>query len=335
MSLDQTERKNLSHRLYAALVLPLKPDYSIDEAGLRRLVRYFADNEQFAPAGGLIANAEAGEIFYMTRDEKRQVLDIIIDEVAGKMPVLAGTFAWTTAETVATAQDAKAAGASGIFVIPPAGSLDVSGAWDSVRYPEVWLDQIKAQDAAVDMPIFVHAVAPISQPWGIGLPLAPTLQYCREVPNIMGWKTTYAYPGHRLLSRGMRDHAPQVALLCSSAHFFHEYLAVGNMDGTISGSWNYALEPMLEHIDACRRDDMKEARLLWNGGMVRLHEYIYSEPGRLHIRYKIAAWMRGLVDLPFMREPMPKPRAEEVNTIRQLMLNSGIDAVRTAADIGL
>jgi 4-hydroxy-tetrahydrodipicolinate synthase len=334
MSLTDAQRKNISRKFYTALVLPLKADFSIDEAGIRRLVRYHADH-RFAEVGGLIANAEAGEVFYMTREEKRRVLDIVIDEAAGKMPVLAGTYAWTTQEAVDTALDAKAAGATGIFVIPPAGSMDVSIAWDSVKYPEVWLDQIKAQDQAVNMPIFTHPVTSPAQPWGIGLPLEPTLKFCREVPNIVGWKTTYAYPGHRILARAMRRHAPDVALLCSSAHFFHEYLAVGNLDGTISGSWNYAMEPMLEHIEAFQRNDLVAARKIWDGGMALLHEYIYSEPGRLHVRYKIAAWMRGLVDLPFMRQPMPKPRKEEIDTVRQLMLDCGIDARHTAADIGL
>jgi len=324
MPITDERRKELSHRYYNALVLPLKQDGSLDEAGLRRLVRTYVDH-RFAKVGGLIANAEAGEVFYTTREEKRRFLDIVLEEAGGTMPVLSGTYGWTTKDSVDLARDAKAAGASGIFVIPPAGSMDVAGSWDPVRYPEVWLDQIKEQDAAVDMPIFTHPVAAFRQPWGIGLPLETTLKYCAEVPNIIGWKTTYAYPGHRLLARGMREHAPKVAILCSSAHFFHEYLAVGNMDGTISGSWNYAMEPMLEHIEAFGRNDLVAARKIWDSGMARMHEYIYSEPGRLHIRYKIAAWMRGLVDSPIMREPMPKPRPEEVDTIRKLMTAAGLE----------
>jgi dihydrodipicolinate synthase/N-acetylneuraminate lyase len=335
MNLNDEQRKNLSHRLYTALVLPLTDKFEVDESGLRKLVRYYA-NHRFAKVGALIANAEAGEIHYLTREEKRRVLEIVLDEAAGKMPVIAGAFGWTTAEALQTTADAKAIGAAGIFVIPPAGSADVSIAWDAVRYPEVWLDQIKEQDKAVDLPIFTHPVSNVSQPWGIGLPLESALKFCREVPNIVGWKTTYAYPGHRLLSRAMREQAPKVALLCSSAHFFHEYLASGNFDGTISGSWNYALEPMLEHIEAFQRNDLVAARKIWDSGMVRLHEYIYSEPGRLHVRYKIAAWLRGLIDSPAMRPPMPKPRPEEIRTIAALLQATGIevvhqDAVRASA----
>jgi dihydrodipicolinate synthase/N-acetylneuraminate lyase len=333
MTLTGDPRRQLSHRLYTALVLPLRPDdLSIDEAGLRRLVRYYADHPRFSPRGGLIANPEAGEVFYLTRDEKRRTLEIVMEEAAGRLPVFAGTFGWTTAETVQAAKDAKAMGVDGIFVIPPAGSMDVAGSWDAVRYPEIWLDPIKEQDRAVDLPIFTHPVCGSpTQPWGVGLPLETTLKFCREVPNIIGWKTIYPYNGHRLLARAMREQMPGVALLCSSSHFFHEYLAVGNLDGTLSGSWNYALEPMLEHIEAFDRNDLVAARKVWDGGMARLHEYVYSEPGRLHVRYKIAAWLRGLIDSPLMRPPMPRPRPEEVSRLVTLMSEAGIAIDREAA----
>ena len=321
----------LARRMHAALLLPLRDDDSVDEAGLRRLVRHYLADRRFAARGGFVANPEAGEVFYLDRQEKRRVLEIVLEEAAGRVPVIAGTFAWTTAETVATARDAKALGASGIFVTPPAGSMDVSVAWDAVRYPEVWLDQIKAQDSAVDLPIFTHPITNPSQPWGLGLPMEPALRYCREVPNIAGWKMTYAYPGHRILSRALREQAPQVALLCSSAHFFHEYLASGNFDGTLSGSWNYALEPMFEHIEAFERDDLAAARRIWNGGLARLHEYVYAEPGRLHVRYKVAAWLRGWIDSVRMRAPMPRPRPEEIDTLRLLMNRAGL-ATRPASD---
>jgi dihydrodipicolinate synthase/N-acetylneuraminate lyase len=323
----KTKKQDIARRFYTALLLPFEENLQIDEAGLRSLVRYYVDNSRFSKVGGLIANPEAGEAFYLTREEKRRVLEIVLEEAAGQMPVLAGTFAWTTEETVQIAVEAKSMGVDGIFVVPPAGSMDVSLAWDSVRYPEVWLDQIKAQDDAVDLPIFTHPITNASQPWGMGLPLEPTLKFCREVPNIVGWKMTYAYLGHRILSRALREQAPDVALLCSSAHFFHEFLSVGNFDGTISGSWNYALEPMLDHIEAFQRNDLVAACKVWNSGLAHLHEYIYAEPGRLHVRYKIAAWLRGLIASPRMRPPMPTARPEEIKRVAELMTAAGLQVV--------
>ena len=98
MKLTDIEQKTLSHKLYSALVLPLKDD-EIDEPGLRQLVRYFI-NHRFAQVGGLIANPEAGEGAYLSREEKRRVLKIVMEEAGGRLPVLAGIFGWTTKEAV-------------------------------------------------------------------------------------------------------------------------------------------------------------------------------------------------------------------------------------------
>ena len=322
----------ISKRLFSALLLPLKANFEIDEIGLRSLVRHHLKNPEFSKRGGLVANAEAGEIFYLTRQEKQRVLEIVLQEADGQVPVIAGTFAWTTADTVECAKDAKQIGAQGIFVSPPAGSMDVSSAWDPVKYPEVWLDQIVAQDRAVDLPIFTHPVVSTSQPWGIGLPLPAALHLCREVPNIVGWKTTYAYLGHRILSRAFRQQLPQVALLCSSAQFFHEHLATGCFDGTLTGSWNYAMEPMLAHMAAWDRNDADAARTLWDTGLAELQEFIYAEPGRLHVRYKVAAWLRGWIDSPLMRPPMPTAKAQEIQVIAKLLTACAIE-VRPLAEI--
>ena len=41
--------------------------------------------------------------------------------------------------------------------------------------------------------------------------------------------------------------------------------------------------------------------------------------GRLHIRYKTATWLRGLIPSPFMRAPMPKPKQAEIDTLYRLL----------------
>ncbi|WP_341317551.1 dihydrodipicolinate synthase family protein [Paraburkholderia sp. IMGN_8] len=320
----------LNKRFHVALVLPLTEAGRPDEEGIRRLVQHFVRNPDFKRRGGLVANAEAGDVFYLSRIEKRRVLEIILEEADGQVPVLAGTFGWTTEDCVDTARDAKAIGANGIFVIPPGGSMDVTTSWDAVKYPEVWLDQIRLQDRVVDLPIFTHPVAAPSSRYGIGLPLEATLAICAAVPNIVGWKMTYNYEGHRAISLALKERAPHVAVLGAAAQYFHENLATGAFDGTISGSWCYALEPMLQHIDAWERKDLETANSVWNAGLRDLHDYIYAEWGRLHVRYKIASWLRGLVSSPAMTAPMPIPRQQEVEAISIRLSMLGLETLPLA-----
>jgi 4-hydroxy-tetrahydrodipicolinate synthase len=270
---------------------------------------------------------EAGEVFYLSRAEKRRLVEIAVEEVNGKMPVFAGNFGYTTKEVIEVAKDAKAIGANGIFAIPPAGCGDVTATWDADKYPEVWLDQLKAQDKAVDLPIIPHpsgsSVVPV---YGKGTPARATEAICRAIPNIVGWKMTYPYDGNRKISALLRSLDRPVAVLQSGAYYFHEHLANGNFDGTMSGFWNVALEPMLDHIDAWQRGDVETARKIWNGGLYDLQAYQKGD-GRLHVRYKIGAWLRGLIDRPDGRSPMPAPRPDEIETMYRLMSRVGIPLV--------
>ena len=137
---------------------------------------------------------------------------------------------------------------------------------------------------------------------------------------------TYPYEGNRQVATMLRSLDRPVAILQAGARYFHENLANGHFDGTLSGYWNYALEPMLDHIEAWQRGDVSEATKIWNSGLLELHDYMHSN-GRLHIHYKIAAWLRGLVDRPYMRPPMPPPREDEVETIYGLMKKVGIPVI--------
>ena len=200
----------------------------------------------------------------------------------------------------------------------PGGAQDVTSCWDADNYPEIWLDQIIAQDRAVDLPIITHPVGGAKPPFYPGLPLEATLRICREVPNVVGWKMTYMYDGFRLIANGLRGLNHHVAVMGALASRFHEYKATGMFDGTLSGFWNFALEPMLDHLEAWDAKDIDKARRIWNSGLVQLHEYI-ADMGRLHIRYKTATWLRGLIPNPFMRSPMPKPKQAEIDMLYRLL----------------
>ncbi len=276
-------------RLFVAMVTPYKPGkHDIDEAGLRKLLRYFLQPKFVDAGGAIIINPEAGEIFYLSREEKRRNVEIAKEECGGKVPLFAGVIAPTTEECVAVARDAKAAGVDGIFLIPPMGAMDVTTSWDAERYPEVWVDMAKQICDAVHLPAITHPVASPSPKYGNGLPLSATLKMCTEVPEIIGWKMTYNYEGYRIISRGLRQFPRHVAILGAPAVYFHEGLASGQFDGTVTGSFNYAMEPMIDHIQAWKRGDLHTARRIWDSGLAELHEYVYSEYSRLHIRYKAA-----------------------------------------------
>ena len=95
------------------------------------------------------------------------------------------------------------------------------------------------------------------------------MRICREVPNVVGWKMTYMYDGFQIIASGLRWLDRHVAVMGAFASRFHEYRATGLFDGTLSGFWNFAMEPMLDHLDAWDAKDVDRASQIWNGGLHR------------------------------------------------------------------
>jgi len=315
-------------RLFVATVLPYKENScEIDEEAYRKLLRYFLQPKFVDAGGAIIVNPEAGEMFYLSREEKRRTLEIAMEECGGKVPVFVGVLGLTTRETIEEAKDAQSMKVDGLFLLPPIGSLDITGAWNAEKYPEVWIDMAKDVLRGVDLPVITHPVASYTPKFGIGLPLSATLKMLDEIPQIIGWKMVYNYEGFRTVAWALRNYKRHVGILGANAVFFHEALANDLLDGTLTGSLSYAMEPMVDHIQAWRNKDIDTARKIWNGGLMQLQEYVYSDYSRLHNRYKIAAWLRGLVPHPFMRPPLPKPFEEEVVQLKQLLQNCGLDVI--------
>jgi dihydrodipicolinate synthase/N-acetylneuraminate lyase len=304
----------------------------VDEGGYRRHLRRFLGAAGTNEKVGIIALPEAAEIFYLTRDEKHRILEIAMEEVGGKIPVIAGVSELTTDSAVKEARHIASLGVDGHFVMPPIGALDITQAWDAITYPEVFTDLARSlADAAPELPMVIHPIGGRTPEFGLGLPAPAALDLCRSVPQVVGWKMTYNYNGFRLMVNALRSLEQSVRIYPSSAHFFQEYLAGGYLEGAASGAFNYAFEPMLQHIAAWRSGDVAGATNMWHGGLRQLHEYVYATHSRLHIRYKVAAWLSGVIDNPFMREPLPKPRKAEVETIARLVKGAGMETIEDSA----
>ncbi|MCG8478077.1 MAG: 4-hydroxy-tetrahydrodipicolinate synthase [Spirochaetales bacterium] len=101
--------------VYTALITPFRRDETIDEEALRRLVQAQIE----AGVAGLVPMGTTGESPTVTHEENLRVVEIVIDEAAGKIPVIAGTGSNSTAEAVDMTRKAKALGASASLQVAP------------------------------------------------------------------------------------------------------------------------------------------------------------------------------------------------------------------------
>jgi 4-hydroxy-tetrahydrodipicolinate synthase len=100
-----------------ALVTPFTKDGTkIDEPAFRRLIRHCIDT---LGVTGLVPAGTTGEFTSLSVKEHKQVLEIAVDEAAGKVPVIAGAGATSTKTTLELVEHAKKVGASACLVVTP------------------------------------------------------------------------------------------------------------------------------------------------------------------------------------------------------------------------
>jgi len=97
------------------MVTPLTSDGKINVPSLRKLTDYLIDGG----VHGVFAVGTQGEFYALTFEEKKKVIEVVVEQARGRVPVYAGTGAVTTREAVALTQMAETAGAAAVSVITP------------------------------------------------------------------------------------------------------------------------------------------------------------------------------------------------------------------------
>ena len=106
---------NTVHGLVPILATPFLPDGSLDLLGLRRLTEF----QLASGVQGVAVLGMASEAFALTAAERRLVTTTVADVVAGAVPLVAGVAATSTVTAVEQANEATAAGADVVMVLPP------------------------------------------------------------------------------------------------------------------------------------------------------------------------------------------------------------------------
>ncbi len=100
--------------IFPALVTPFDARDRVDEVAYRELIQFVLPH-----VNGVVPCGTTGEFSYLTLEERKQTIEICIDEVNGRVPVIAGTGAMSTRETLELTAWAKEAGATGALVVAP------------------------------------------------------------------------------------------------------------------------------------------------------------------------------------------------------------------------
>lgn len=153
------------------IITPMNDDESINIAELRTQVDRMIENGCHA----LFPFGTNGEGYILTAEEKQLVLETVVEQCNGRVPVYAGTGCISTKETISQSKMAQAVGADVLSIITPS--------FAAASQEELYL-HYKAVAEAVDMPIVLYNI-----PARTGNTLAPaTVGRLAKIDNVVGAK---------------------------------------------------------------------------------------------------------------------------------------------------
>jgi len=262
-----------------ALATPFAADGSVDVARLRAVV----DRSIDGGVHGVVACGSTGEFTALSGDERRLVVETVVDQAARRVPVIAQTGATSTAEAVALSRHAQSVGADVIMPVAPY--------YEPLSVEET-LTYLRTVAGSVDIGVMIYNL-----PVATGVDLDPDTvgALAREVDNIRYIKNTTI------------DMAQSAALIHNHGDVLSTFVGwdtlllpalVEGAAGVMAGTANVVPAELVAVYDAVQAGDLEEARRVW----ARVHpllDAIMNEPF-------IAAVKAGMAAVGF---PVGVPRA--------------------------
>ena len=286
-----------------AIVTPMTKGGSLDLPALGKLIDFHVANG----TAGIVVVGTTGESPTVDVEEHCLLIKTAVAEARGRIPVVAGTGANSTAEAVALTAFAKEAGAhSALSVVPYYNKPTQEGLYRHFR----------AIAEKVDLPLLLYNV-----PGRTVADLAnDTILRLAEVPGIVGIKDATADMG--------RGSELLKALNAASRREFAVYsgdditglpLMLMGGHGVISVTANVAPKLMAEMCEAARARDVATARAR-NDRLLGLHRALFAEPNPIPVKWALA--QMGLIQNE-LRLPMTPLSSRHYEAVRNALSEAG------------
>ena len=294
-----------------AVLLPFHDDLSIDEQSFRSHLRDVAAVEGLS---ALTINAHSTEVASCTPEEQTRVLEITVDEVGSKLPIIHGVWADGSLEAARIARRAQAGGSSALLVFPPAPFALGQNA-------DMALAHFKTIASASDLPLIVFQY-PLAT--GQGYPAGTLSRLFDEVPTIRAIKDwTPNVQQHETQVRMLQSRPRPINVLSTNSAWLLSSLVVG-CNGLLSGSGSVIADLQARLFRAVQANDLVEARRL-NDRINPTAAVFYADPFvDMHNRMKEALVLLGRLPRAVVRPPLVKIKEPEIARIRQALIEAGL-----------
>ena len=290
-----------------ALVTPFRADLSLDEQAVRRLAKRQIDSgiHFLVPCG------TTGENPTLNKQEHLRVVELVLEEAKGKVPVLAGAGGYNTREIVELVGELEAIGADGLLSVTP---------YYNKPTPEGLYQHYKAIASATRLPIVVYNV-----PSRTGINIAPgALARLASIDNIAGVKEASGDIGQ--MAAIFQELPEDFAVLSGDDSVTLPLMALGGV-GVISVASNEIPAEMSKLCDLALKGDFAGAREVHRRYHALMEvNFVESNPGPV----KAAMAMMGLIE-PHYRLPMVEPLSGSQAVISRVLAHAGLTTPAAAS----
>jgi len=278
-----------------ALVTPFTSSGAVDEAAVRRLAKRQAD----AGVHFLVPCGTTGEAPTLSALERRRVVELVVDEVGRRVPVLAGAGGYDTREVAAAAREMQAAGAAGILSVTP---------YYNKPTPEGLYRHYQAIAEATALPIVIYNV-----PGRTGCNVDPaTLARLATIPHVVAVKE--ASGNMTQICEVMRAVPEGFVVLSGDDALTLPAMAVGAR-GIVSVLSNELPAEMARMVEAAEANDFAKAREL-HARLLPLMLANFTESNPIPVKCVMA--QMGLLEETY-RLPMVAARPETREKLQRVL----------------
>ncbi len=212
----------------------------VDADATRRLVDFHIE----AGIDGLLPLGTSGEFALLQREERKALVDVVVDQAGNRVPVVAGVSDPSIQNVVQLSSDAKEAGADGVIATPP---------YYFTTTDEGHYHHFKTISEAIDLPLLIYNIPE----WTHCFVTPETVQRLADEKLVVGMKyTEYNFLN---LIRFLRASRNKISIFAGSDALAYSNLEFGGA-GAIIGSANVAPKVASKIFDDYKKGDLEGAR---------------------------------------------------------------------------
>lgn len=288
------------HGSMVALITPMREDKTIDFTSLEKLVEWHLASKTDA----LVILGTTGESATVNLDERTQILQRVVKQVSGRIPVIAGTGSNSTSETIKLTQDAMEIGVDACLLVTP---------YYNKPTQEGLYQHYNAVANAVAIPQILYNV-----PSRTGCDLLPeTVNRLTNVTNIIGLKDATGDIARAKLILDACDN--KIDLYSGDDATSLDFMLAGGK-GVISVTANVAPREMHDMCAAVLTQNFETARSL-HQKLMPLHTQLFIESNPIPVKWALHEMGRSPAGI---RLPLTSLSKSYHDVVRQAMKQVGV-----------